>query len=103
MSRIVVLFNLKDGVDTADYENWALETDLPTVRNLRSVDDFSVLRSQGLLIGDGDAPYQYVEIIDVNDLETFGSEVSTETMQAVAAQFQAFAADPCFILTDTVG
>lgn len=100
MSRIVVLFNLKDGVSAADYEAWARSTDIPTVNGLTSVDAFSVHRAAGLLIGEGAPPYAYVELIDVNDMQTFGSEVGSETMQKVAQEFQAFADDPIFILTD---
>ena len=99
MSRIVVLFNLKDGVSAADYEAWARSTDIPTVNELSSVDAFTVHRSAGLLIGDGAPPYEYVELIDVNDMETFGDEVGSETMQRVAGEFPAFADDPISILT----
>ena len=100
MTRIVVLFNLKDDVAAADYERWATSTDIPTVNGLASVDRFTVHRAAGLLLGDGDPPYQYVEIIDVDDMERFGAEVSSETMQRVAGEFQAFADDPVFILTE---
>ncbi len=100
MTRLVVLFNLKSGVTADDYERWAKTTDIPTVNGLESVDGFSVHRAAGLLIGDGAAPYQYVEVIDVNDMDRFGAEVSSETMQKVAAEFQAFADDPVFILTE---
>ena len=44
MSKIVVLFNVKEGVDLEVYENWARTTDLPTVKNLASIDNFDVLR-----------------------------------------------------------
>ena len=83
MSRIVVLFNLKDGVSADDYEAWARSTDIPTVNGLASVDAFSVHRSAGLLIGDGTPPYAYVELIDVNDMQTFGSEVGSETIDGL--------------------
>lgn len=100
MTRLVVLFNLKSGITADDYERWAKTTDIPTVNGLESVDGFSVHRAAGLLTGDGAAPYQYVEIIDVNDMDRFGAEVSSETMQKVASEFQAFADDPVFILTE---
>lgn len=99
MSRIVVLFNLKNGVSRDDYERWARTTDLPTVNALASVNRFDVLRSAGLLLGEGTPPYEYIEIIDVGDMDLFGSEVSTAAMQAVAAEFQRFAEKPCFINT----
>ena len=102
MKRIVVLFNLKDAGSAADYETWARSTDLPVVNGLDSVDGFSVHRASGMLGGDASPPYQYVEIIDVNDMELFGEEVSTDTMQKVAGEFQAFADAPLFILTDAL-
>lgn len=100
MTRIVVLFNLKDAGATADYEAWAQATDLPAVNGLASVDAFTVHRCAGLLGSDGKPPYDYVEIIDVNDMSTFGAEVSDATMQKVAGEFQTFADSPIFILTE---
>lgn len=102
MTRIVVLFNLKDAGSAADYEAWAKSTDLPTVNALESVDGFTVHRASGLLGTDAAPPYQYIEIIDVNDMSVFGEEVATETMRKVAAEFQAFADSPVFILTDAL-
>ena len=49
--RIVVLFNLKPGVDPAAYEEWARTTDIPGVRALGSCTDFQVYRTTGLLGG----------------------------------------------------
>lgn len=103
MTRIVVLFNLKPGTDVSAYEAWARSTDLPTVRGLKSVDGFSVHKATGLLGTDTPSPFQYVEIIDVNDMGIFSGEVATQTMQQVAAAFQGFADNPVFILTEDIG
>ncbi len=99
-TKIVALFNLKPGISVADYESWALATDIPTVNGLKSVNGFEVFRSAALLGSDAPPPYQYIEIIDVNDMDTFGGEVGNETMQKVAGAFQEMAADLVFILTD---
>ena len=101
MTTIIVLLNLKPGVDRATYERWARETDLPVVRQLRSVDSFEVLRTVGLLAG-GEAPYQYVEIIRVNDMQAFGRDVASEAVQRVAAEYREFADAPLFIQTDAL-
>jgi len=100
--RIIVLFNLKPGADVAAYEHWAKTTDLPVVRSLPSVDDFQVYRATGLLIGDGKPPYQYIEVIDVPDMEGFGRDVASETVQKGAAEFAEFADNPLFILTEAL-
>ncbi len=102
MKRLIVLFNLKEGVDVAEYEEWARKSDVATVKALGSVDEFTVHRASGLF-GTGEAsPYRYIEVIDVNDMDAFGEDLATETMRAVAAQYQAYADSPMFILTDQV-
>lgn len=97
-TRIVALLNLKPGKDAADYEAWARTTDLPTVNALGSVGRFSVHAATGLLGSEAKPPYDYVEILDVADMHAFGKDVATDTMQRVAAEFQAWA-DPIFIVT----
>lgn len=102
-TRIVALFNLKSGVRAADYEAWAKGVDLPTVNGLKSIEKFEIFKSAGVLGSDAPPPYAYIEIIDVNDMGAFGAEVSSETMQRVAGEFQAMASDLVFILTDKLG
>lgn len=102
MTTIVVLFNLKNGADAEKYEQWARERDLPTVNGLDSVDRFEVLRSAGLLMGDAQPPYAYIELIRVNDMEKFGADVGSEAVQKVASEFGEFADNPLFILTEAL-
>ena len=100
MATLVVLFKLKKGADSNAYEAWAKATDLPVVRGLPSVDRFSVYRIGGLY-GSGDpAPYDYVELIDLNDMKQFGADVGTDVMGRVAAEFRQFADNPVFMLTE---
>ncbi|TVV76542.1 REDY-like protein HapK [Sphingomonas solaris] len=100
MTRIIVLLNLKPGKSAADYEKWALTTDLPTVNALDSVDSFTVFQATGVL-GGSTSPYQYIEVIDVADMDLFGTETGTDAMGRVAAEFQEWA-DPIFIVTRKV-
>lgn len=102
MKTIVCLFNLKPGADRGAYERWARERDLPTVNGLDSVERFEVLRSAGLLIGDGKPPYEYIEIIRVRDMDAFFRDVGTPAVQQGAAEFQSFADNPVFIVTDAL-
>lgn len=100
-TKIIALFNLKPGVSASDYEHWAKTVDIPTVKKLKSIDDFDVYKSVGLLGSDAKPPYQYIEVIDVDDMDQFGQDVASETMQKVAGQFQSMA-DVVFILTEKV-
>lgn len=102
MARIVVLFNLRSDADMDAYEAWARSTDLPTVRALPSVSGFTVHPTRALLGSAAPPPYQYVEIIDVADMDRFGQDIAGQTMQRVAAEFQEFADKPVFMLTGSL-
>ncbi len=100
MPTLIVLFNLKSDADKAAYEHWAQTTDVPTVKGLRSVNDFRVYRMGNLLGATDPAPYQYCELIEINDMDGLFADIGTETMQRVAAEFQAFADRPLFIVAE---
>ncbi len=101
MTTLIVLFNLKSGADVAAYEKWAVETDIATVRSLKTCDGFDLFRCEGTLAGDS-APYDYVEIISLSDLAAFREEAQSETMRGVAGQFREFADNPVFMVTEQV-
>ncbi|SMY08166.1 REDY-like protein HapK [Flavimaricola marinus] len=100
--RVFVVFNLKPGVDPAEYEAWAKSTDIPVVRGLGSIAGFDVYRSTGLLGSDAQPPYAYIEVIEVADDAAFGDDVSTPQMQDIAAQFQTFADNPQFMVMQDI-
>lgn len=100
MATLIVLFNLRDDASVQAYEEWAQTVDVPSVSGLESVDGFSVHRVMGLFGTDAPPPYAYVEVIEVNDLDALGRDVSSDAMAAIATQFQTFADAPVFMLTE---
>jgi hypothetical protein len=102
VTTLIVLFKLQDESARARYERWARETDLPTVRQLPSVAEFEIFRVNGLFGSDTEAPYDYVEMIDIDSLDQFGTDVGTETMSKVAGEFREFADSPVFMLTNNM-
>jgi hypothetical protein len=98
MAHVVVLFNLRDGVSIEAYEDWALTRDIPTVRDLPSVHSFRVFAASGLL-GGGESPYDYIEVIEVTDISSLGTDVQSPQMQQIASQFAEFAESPLFVVT----
>ena len=102
--KIIVLFNLKPGVAAADYEAWARSRDIPGVRSLPSVDDFTIHRATGLLGSEGKPPYNYVEIIDVADMDGFWKDIATDASTQVAKEFREWlGGEPVFMLTEDLG
>ena len=100
MSALVVLFNLKDEAAKDAYEEFAKNTDVPTVKGLVSINDFRVYRLNEMMGTGTKPPYQYCEVIDIADMVKLGKELESETMQRVAAQFQEFADNPLFIISE---
>jgi len=98
-ARLIALFNLRPGIAPADYEHWAKTVDLPTVNALPSIEKFEVFKVTGKLGSPDAAPYEYAEIIDINDMATFGQDIATEKMQAVAAEFGRLA-ETVFLTTE---
>ena len=98
--RIIVLFNLKPGVDPAAYEAWARGTDIPGVNALSSVTGYTVHKATGLFGSDAASPYQYIEVIDITAMEPFVVDVTDAEFQKVAAAFGEFSDAPQFILTE---
>lgn len=101
MRRLFVFFKLKSGTDVAAYETWARDVDIPTVRALPSVAGFTVHKCVEAL-ADARPPHDYVEIIDVADVDQFYQDIGTDQMKAVSEQFGGFTDNPVFVWTDPV-
>ena len=102
MSHLIVLFNLKQGKTRAAYEAWASTSDLPSINNLKSVDSCKILRSNGLMGSGASAPFQYIEVIEVNSTEGLFADFDGPIMQKISAQFREFADNPIFIVAEAL-
>lgn len=100
MPALVVLFNIKNEEDKAKYELWAKTTDVPTVKALGAIDDFKVYRLNAIMGTADKPPYQYCEVLDINDMDKLVGELDSDTMKRVAGEFQAFADNPMFIVSE---
>jgi hypothetical protein len=76
VTTMIVLVDLKEGVRLEDYERWVLETYAPAARRLPSVQNWRNYRIDGLLTSDIAPPYQYIVILDTDDLEQLGRDMA---------------------------
>ena len=103
MKSLIVLFNLKAGISEAEYLTFAKELDIPTVKSLKSVSEFRVLKANGIFGTDLPSPYQYIEIIDFESVENLTEDMGNEPQMAnIPAQFQALTDNPVFILSEGI-
>jgi len=102
MPTLIVLFNLKAGKSAAEYESWAKTVDLPTVNGLPSIERFKVYRAQSVLGATAAPPYQYTEVLEVRDMNALFADIGSPLMQKVAAEFQTFADNPTFVVSEDI-
>jgi hypothetical protein len=103
VTHVIVLFNLKAGIEPSQYEAWAAARDLPTVRSFRSVRRFDVLKVAGMLSGAGNPPYEYVELLEVDSVESLRGDIaSTPVMAEIAREFREYADSPVFMVTGPI-
>ena len=91
MPSMIVLVNLREGVDPGDYERWVLESYAPAVRDLPSVGDWRDYRATGLLGSDAAPPYRYVVTLEIEDLDQFGRDMAGEEMQRLLSELHELA------------
>jgi hypothetical protein len=74
-TKMVFFLNtLAEDADPGEYEKWVKEVDYPKARSLPSIARYEVVRIDGPL-RDDPAPFDYLEIVEVADLDTYRSDL----------------------------
>jgi len=71
MSVVFWFSRLQPGVDPAEYEKWVREVDYVAAKQIASLIRYRVHRINGPCLGDTAAPYDYVEIAEVTDIDDY--------------------------------
>ena len=88
---MIVLVNLKKGVAPEAYERWLHERYVPAVLGLPSVDEWRGHRVGGLAGADGEPPYRYIVVVEINDLEQLGEDMQSELVQTLLGELGRYA------------
>lgn len=91
MAAIIVLVDLKEGVDPEDYEIWVRDSYAPAILALDSVDEWRNYRATGLLGTDSPPPHHYVVVVDANDPERLRTETETAEFRRLLEELHGFA------------
>jgi hypothetical protein len=74
--RVFFLNKLREGVKPEAYEKWVREVDYPLARSLPAIDSYVVTRLDGLVMEEGGAPYDYLEVVEITSLEEYRAALS---------------------------
>ncbi len=100
MATIIGLFDLKDGVDPEKYERWARMRYAPVVRDMPSINHWQAFRASGVFGSGAAPPYRYFLVIEANDLEGVGRDLTDDRMRTLLAELHEFAAPPTLVVTE---
>ena len=90
MPRIFFLVRLRPGVAREDYERFVREVDLHTAPEVLPIESYEVLRLEGRVAADDSPSFDYLEIVEVADLEQFRAALAAPSDPLLALMRQAF-------------
>jgi len=81
-----LISTLQAGVEPAEYERWVRERDYPWVRARPNYRTYTVHRIRRPIDGAADAPWQYLERIEVESLEQHDRDLASPEGEALRAE-----------------
>jgi hypothetical protein len=88
--RVFFLNKLRPGVEPADYEAWIRGTDYPVARASAAIVSYDVTRIDGTLDGTGTPSVNYLEVIEVTDIEEYRAVGSTPEFVKLLEEWATF-------------
>lgn len=87
-TRVFFLNRLRPDADAAEYERWVREVDYPLARGLPTIARYEVTRLEGHLQEDGAPPYDYLEVIDITDLDDYRGSLDPNASDEIRRFFE---------------
>jgi hypothetical protein len=76
MASVFWFSKLKAGAKAADYEAWVQHTDYRLAEEIASIAHYRVHRIVGTMDGEGPSPYDYIEVLEVTDIDEYRSAMA---------------------------
>jgi len=95
--RVFFLNRLHDGADPDDYEAWIRRVDYPVARAQDAITSYTVTRIAGTLSGEGESAYDYLEVIEITDLEAYRALGSLPEFEQLLQEWSHYVAEAVMI------
>jgi hypothetical protein len=103
-TRVFFLNTLREGVDPRDYERFVREVDYPFAERLETIRSYVVTRLDGLFDG-GPPPHDYLEVVEITDLEAYRKSLdpgSSSEVQQFFDQWSSFVGESLVVYGDVI-
>jgi hypothetical protein len=91
--RVFFLNKLREGVDPQEYEDWIRRVDYPVARAQGAITAYTVTRIEGTLSGEGESPYDYLEVIEITDLDAYRALGELPEFQQLLQEWSQYVAE----------
>ena len=95
--RVFFLNRLRDGADRQEYEDWIRRVDYPVARAQGAITSYTVTRIEGTLSGEGESPYDYLEVIEISDLAAYRALGSLPEFEQLLQEWSQYVAEAVMI------
>src|SRR5437763_8666112 len=95
--RVFFLNRLRDGADFDEYEAWIRRVDYPVARAQGAITSYTVTRIEGTLSGEGESPYDYLEVIEISDLAAYRALGSLPEVEQLLQEWSQYVAEAVMI------
>ena len=95
--RVFFLNRLHEGADGDEYEAWIRRVDYPVARAQGAIRSYTVTRIDGTLTGEGESPYDYLEVIEITDLDEYRALAQKPEFEQLLREWSEFVAEAVMI------
>jgi REDY-like protein HapK len=100
--RVFFLNRLREGADPDEYEEWIRRVDYPVARAQGAITGYTVTRIAGTLDGAGRSPYDYLEVIEITDLDAYRALGSLPEFEQLLEEWSEYVAEAVMIHGEVV-
>lgn len=102
MNHMIVMYNLADGQDPAEFETWLREVDLPGYAKLKSMSNPYYYRCGHLLGEDKPAPFRYIAVIEMDSPQAVENEMADPKWADFIADIEGRITDAHYVTAERI-
>ena len=102
MNTMIVMYNLAEGQNEAEFETWLREIDMPGYTKLKSMRNPTYYRASTLLGEDAPAPFKYFVTIEMDSADAVELEMAAPAWEGFVADFESRTVDHAFVVAQHI-
>ena len=102
--RAFFLNRLRPEADPGEYERFVREVDYPFARRLPTIRSYVVTRLDGTIAGEGELPCDYLEVVEITDIDAYRASLdpADPEVKAFFDQWSAFVGDSVMVYGEVI-